>query len=146
MGNSAPPFIGKAKGLALGQMSKLLYFLPRILSIIITLFWMAFVFLSHGLSLEALIESGVWAIILVVAILAWKNQPAGKIGFLVLGLAYLILTKGRENWLTYLLVSGPLFLTGILFLLDKSKGKVPAELFKNPAAKEKEPEEDEGII
>jgi len=128
------------------KIGKGLYWTPRILSIIIILFWMAFVFLSHGFSMEALIESGVWIVILAVTILAWKNRPAGKIGFLVLGLAYLILTKGRENWLTYLLVSGPLLLTGILFLLDKSQSKLPPELFKKPAAREKEPKDDEGII
>src|SRR3989338_7684693 len=119
--------------------NKILYFLPRILSILITLFWMTFVFFSHGFSLEALIESGVWAVILVATILAWQGRMIGKAGFLVLGLLYLILTKGRFDWSTYLLVSGPLFLTGILFLLDKSKNNQPPAKLKKLATKKQKP-------
>jgi len=127
--------------------NKILYFLPRILSILITLFWMTFVFFSHGFSLEALIESGVWAVILVATILAWQGRMIGKAGFLVLGLLYLILTKGRFDWSTYLLVSGPLFLTGILFLLDKSKNNQPPAKLKKLATKKQKPaKKDEGII
>ena len=96
-------------------MKKFLYWIPRILSALITLFWMSFVFLSHGLSWETLIESGVWAIILL------KNQIVGKLGFIALGIFYIILTKGDADFIAYFIITGPLFLIGILFLLDKSK-------------------------
>ncbi len=102
-------------------MKKFLYWIPRILSALITLFWMSFVFLSHGLSWETLIESGVWAIILLITILAWKNQIVGKLGFIALGIFYIILTKGDADFIAYFIITGPLFLIGILFLLDKSK-------------------------
>ena len=82
---------------------------------------MSFVFLSHGLSWETLIESGVWAIILLITILAWKNQIVGKLGFIALGIFYIILTKGDADFIAYFIITGPLFLIGILFLLDKSK-------------------------
>ena len=102
-------------------MKKFLYWIPRILSALITLFWMSFVFLSHGLSWETLIESGVWAIILLITILAWKNQIVGKLGFIALGIFYIILTKGDADFIAYFIITGPLFLIGILFLLDKRK-------------------------
>jgi len=105
-------------------MKKLIYYLPRILSIIITAFWCAFVFLSHGLSFEALIESGVWAVLLVLTILSWKETLIGKLGFIILGIFYLIFIWHRapSKWMI-LGIAGPILLTGILFLFSKKEYK-----------------------
>jgi len=105
-------------------MKKVIYYLPRILAIIITAFWCAFVFLSHGFSIETLIESGVWVVLLVLTILSWKEMLIGKLGFIVLGIFYLIFVWNRATSIWIILgIAGPVLLTGILFLFSKKEFK-----------------------
>lgn len=98
------------------------YWLPRILSILITAFWVAYVFASHGLSANSLIESGVWVILLLLTVLAWQEKLVGKLGFILLGLIYTFAVWNKApSKLAILGVAGPLLLIGILFLFSKKE-------------------------
>lgn len=57
-------------------------------------------------------------VLLAVLIIAWKREWVGAVLFMGLGLFYLASTWGRFHWSAYAGISGPLFLMGILFLLN----------------------------
>ena len=58
-----------------------------------------------------------WLVLIMLAI-AWRWEWAGGILLTGLGAFYLIAFWGRFPWSTYLCISGPLFLVGILFFLN----------------------------
>ena len=58
-----------------------------------------------------------WIVLIVLAI-AWRRGWVGAILFVLLGAVYLVHFWGRFPWTAYLVISGPLFLIGILFSLD----------------------------
>ena len=60
-------------------------------------------------------------LVLIVAIVAWKNEKWGAIGFALLGLAYIIFAWGKFDVLSYIVISGPLFLIAGLFAFIASK-------------------------
>ncbi len=55
--------------------------------------------------------------ILLVLWLSWNRGWIGSIVFSILGILYIWWAWGRFELITYLLISGPLFLVSILFLL-----------------------------
>jgi hypothetical protein len=57
---------------------------------------------------------------LVLAVLAasWRWPWVGAVLFPALVCLYIAWTALRMHWLAYLLIAGPLFLLGVLFLLD----------------------------
>jgi hypothetical protein len=56
-------------------------------------------------------------IVLTILIIAWRWEAAGGVLFIALGVWYLT-TWPRMHWSAYLVISGPLFLVGSLFLAD----------------------------
>lgn len=60
-------------------------------------------------------------LVLVAAIVAWKNEKWGAICFALLGLAYIIFAWGKFDVMTYFVISGPLFLIAGLFAFIASK-------------------------
>jgi hypothetical protein len=57
-------------------------------------------------------------VILIALAIAWRWEWLGAILFAALGAWYLIMAWGRFPWITYLLVAGPAFLIGALFLVN----------------------------
>jgi hypothetical protein len=57
-------------------------------------------------------------IVLAVLVLTWRREWAGAIVFNLLALAYLVMAWGRFHWSAYALISGPLCIVGVLFLLS----------------------------
>jgi hypothetical protein len=57
-------------------------------------------------------------IFLVILGIAWRWERIGGILFILLGLLYITLFWDPDQLPAYLLISGPLFLAGIFFLLD----------------------------
>ena len=57
-----------------------------------------------------------------VLLLSWRWELVGALVFPVLGLVYIISTAGRFHWSAYVLISGSLFLLGILYLISWIKG------------------------
>ena len=105
--------------------TRTLYWTPRILSICMALFLGIFSLdvLGQGYSfrqtIAALLMHGVPTFIVAVAlIIAWRREVIGGVLFLGLGIFYIVMAWGQFPWVTYLVVSGPLFLIGVLFLID----------------------------
>jgi hypothetical protein len=58
------------------------------------------------------------ALILIALTVAWRWEWIGALLFFALGAWYLVMAWGKFPWLTYLLVAGPAFLIGALFLVN----------------------------
>lgn len=56
-------------------------------------------------------------ILLIILALSWRWEWLGALFFPAMGAAYIIAFWGRFHWLAYAVISGSLFLLGILFLL-----------------------------
>ena len=101
-----------------------LYWTPRILGIIFAFFISIFaldVFVEYKFPevLVALFMHLVPTYLVVGALLvAWKWERIGGILFLGLGLFYIIMTWGKFEGMTYLIIAGPVILIGILFLIS----------------------------
>lgn len=74
-------------------------------------------------------------VLLIVLIVSWKREWVAAIFYPALGLVYLVWAWGRFDWQAYLFISGPLFLTGLLFLLgwQDRKRKRPASIPGQPS-------------
>jgi hypothetical protein len=58
------------------------------------------------------------AIFLLALAIAWRWEWIGGVLFILLGILYIVLFWEPDGWEVYLIISGPLFLLGTLFLLD----------------------------
>jgi len=114
-------------------MQKFVYWTPRILSILFILFLISF-------SLDVFSEElGFWKtwvgllmhnipsfILLFVLIISWKQEIVGCVSFILAGLLYVslilrnsLLEGFQWYYITWIMIiSGPAFLVGILFLLS----------------------------
>jgi hypothetical protein len=73
-------------------------------------FWGTIVaFLMH------LIPTG---LVLIALAVAWRWEWVGAILFAALGVWYIVMAWGKFDWITYLLIAGPLFLICALFLAN----------------------------
>jgi hypothetical protein len=103
----------------------LLYWSPRVLSVLfagfISLFALDVFSEGYGFG-ETLLALAIHliptAVMIVFIVLAWRWAWIGALAFLGMGLWYLLMTGGKEHWMTYVLISGPLFLMAILFLFN----------------------------
>ena len=104
---------------------QLLFWTPRILCILFALFVSLFALdvFNEGYSfwktalalLMHLIPTGV---ILVVLAISWRWEWVGGVLYPACGLFYIVMFWGRFNWAAYVLLSGPMFLVGILFFIN----------------------------
>jgi len=102
-----------------------LFWLPRIVCVLFATFISLFAFdvfdVGYGFwetILALLIHLIPTGIILIVLAIAWRWEWIGAILFAALGVCYLILAWGKFEWISYLLISGPLFLLGALFMAN----------------------------
>lgn len=107
------------------RVEKILFWSPRGLGILIAVFasLLALDVFGEGYSFWETIGALLMHliptfVILVVLGIAWRWEWIGGFLFVVLGVLYITLFWEPSNLPTYLIISGPLFLTGILFLLD----------------------------
>lgn len=121
------------------ESNRLIFWVPRILSILFILFLMLFsldIFdmnLGFWGTLLGLFMHNIPALFLIIiVIISWKHEIAGGIVFIMAGLLYLfmilreILRSYPHEWyMLYwcLIISGPAFLIGILFLMGWFKKK-----------------------
>jgi hypothetical protein len=113
----------------------ILFWAPRILTLLFAVFISLFAFdvFDQGYSfwetvLALLIHLIPTGILLLALVLSWRWEWIGGILFIGLGVFYLVAAQG-QHWLAYLLISGPLFLIGALFLLN---WRYRAELHPSP--------------
>jgi hypothetical protein len=104
---------------------RILFWAPRVLAILFAVFISLFALDVFGAgygfweTLLALFMHLIptWFVLLALA-LAWRWEWIGAILFAALGLGYILMARGQFDWIAYLLISGPLFLTGALFLVS----------------------------
>jgi hypothetical protein len=104
---------------------QLLYWAPRALCIVIAIFISMFALDVFGegrgfwgTTLALLIHLIPTYIVLAVLAVAWRWEWVGATLFTGLGVAYIVAAWGRFPLSTYVLISGPLFLVGVMFLLN----------------------------
>lgn len=101
-------------------MKKFLFWLPRVLAILIVIFFALFILEGFGpdFGWQASAAHAVVALIALGAtILAWKRPQVGGWLFVAFGIYYLSMAFNSWEW-TGLLVGGVPLLTGILFLVE----------------------------
>lgn len=111
-------------------MKKILYWLPRILSIIFILFIGLFALDAFD-GKESLSEIIIGLlmhlipnfILIAFLIIAWKKEKAGGIIFIILSIVFTIYFHTYKNILIFSTISFPVFLIGILFLINGLKRK-----------------------
>lgn len=106
-------------------MNKMLFWTPRILTIVFILFLGLFALDSFEGEQSMIKKLGGFFIhlipnfvLIVVLIVAWKHEWVGTIAFTLVGIAYIIMFWGRFPVATYFTISGPLFLIAVLFWLN----------------------------
>lgn len=102
-----------------------LYWSPRILAIFFAAFLSLFALdvfsegYGFGETLIALVMHLVPTLIVVVAlVIAWRWEWVGAVLFFGLALSYWVMAWGQFPFVNYLTISGPLLLTGLLFLFN----------------------------
>ncbi len=107
------------------KLSKVLFWVPRIIGILFIPFIMMFsleVFdeakNSRELIVGLLIHNTPALILGIVLWTAWKWEWIGSVVFGSLAVGYIWLAWGKFDWTVYALISGPLFLMSILFLIE----------------------------
>ena len=120
----------KKRARKIRKISKSLYWTPRILAILFILFLALFsfdVFEGNygfwGTALALFMHNLPSLILLIVVIIAWKYEIVGGITFILAGLLYIfgLAMKPQFEWYMLswiLMISGPAFLVGILFLIN----------------------------
>ena len=103
-------------------MKNVLYWTPRILMIVFILFISLFALdaFNGDNSLTSKIGSFLIhmipsVVLVILLLLSWKREWIGGIVFFLLGIFYIIIAWGKFPLVTYLSISGPLFLVALLF-------------------------------
>lgn len=104
---------------------RLLFWTPRILCILFAVFISIFALDVFGggysfweTAVALLMHLIPTAIILLVLAVSWRWEWVGGVLFVALAILYAVMTWGQEDWLAYLLISGPLLLIGALFWIN----------------------------
>ena len=103
----------------------MLFWAPRVLCLLLAAFLSLFaldVFDEHIGFWNTALALGIHLVptwlVLGILVIAWRREWVGAILFNLLALLYLAMTWGRFPWSTYVVISGPLCLVGILFLVN----------------------------
>jgi hypothetical protein len=103
------------------------YWLPRILGFLLIVFIELFALdvFAEGYNildlLVALFMHSIPAILLTIAlIIAWKWESLGGGLYVLLGLFYIIMARGRVDSVSILVIAGIPFIIGILFILHQA--------------------------
>ncbi len=117
------------------KINKFIYWAPRILGIIFVLFLMMFsldVFepglTAWQIAIGLFMHNIPALLLLIILIISWKHEIVGGITFILAGLIYIIilLMKPELEWYMLswsLIIAGPAFLIGILFIKNWLKKK-----------------------
>ena len=108
------------------SVKRLLFWMPRILCIAFAAFVSLFALDVFGEGYDFfetilafvihLIPTG---IILIALVVFWRWEWFGGMAFTALGVVYIVMFGDREfSWPVYVIMSGPLFLLGVLFLIN----------------------------
>jgi len=101
-------------------MKKLLFYLPRILSLIIVIFFAVFILEGIGPDFtwrDSLMHFLLTLVVLAVTLISWKRSKIGGWLFILLGLFWLITLHALTNSIG-MIIGGVHLITGLLFLFD----------------------------
>ncbi|MDD5326228.1 MAG: hypothetical protein PHY02_00245 [Phycisphaerae bacterium] len=106
-------------------MRRAIFWGPRVLCILFAVFVSLFALdvFDAGYSfwktiLALLIHLIPTGIILIVLAISWRWEWVGAIVFIALGVWYIVMSHCKFVWHVYLVMSGPMFLLGVLFLIN----------------------------
>lgn len=106
-------------------MKKTLFWTPRILTILFILFISMFALDSFGGDKTVIAQIGEFLIhlipsfvLVVLLYFSWRYEIIGVIAFLILAITYIIMAWGKFPVSTYFIISGPMVLISILFLIN----------------------------
>lgn len=104
---------------------KAIFWTPRILCIVFALFVSLFAldvfvegFNSAETTIALLMHMIPTAIIVIALISFWRWEWIRAFLFIVLSVFYPIWTRGKFPWITYAVMSGPIFIAGVLFHMN----------------------------
>jgi hypothetical protein len=104
---------------------RVLFWTPRILGILFAVFLSLFALDVFGQGtgfwntmLALLVHLVPTYVVVIALVIAWRWEGVGAILFSALAVCYVVWSWGRFPLTTYLAVSGPLGLVGVLFLLN----------------------------
>lgn len=104
---------------------RILFWVPRLLAILMAAFISIFaldVFGEGYTFWETVLALAMHlvptAVILIALGIAWRWEWAGGLLFVLLGGFYIFVFRKEGDWISYLLIAGPLFLVGALFLVS----------------------------
>jgi hypothetical protein len=117
------------------KLKSTIYWAPRVLTILLAIFLMLFSLDEFDgqktfwqLALALLMHNLPSIFLLMVLIFTWRKEWIGAIIYIILGLLYLVTNLGRMHWSAFALITGPLVLVGLLFLLAWFKARRPDNL------------------
>jgi len=97
-----------------------------VLAVLFIIFMLLFsfdVFSMEGTSFEKtggfLMQNIPTLILAILLAFAWKKEKVGGYLFIILGILFTFFFETYERWDTFLLISFPVILIGILFILNK---------------------------
>jgi hypothetical protein len=109
-----------------GSQNKILYWTPRVLLVLFAIFISTFAIdaidAKYGfpeIILAASMHSIPTVLVALAGLVAWRKERNGGIVFIALGFLYSVMAWGTKPFIAHIFISGPLFLIGILFLLNK---------------------------
>src|SRR5436190_22304261 len=109
-------------------LQRLLFWAPRILGLLFVAFVSLFALdvfgENHGFwqtTVALLLHLIPTVVLFAVLAISWRWEWIGGVLFPALGLFYLVSFWGRFLWSVYVVIAGPLFLLGILFLMNWSQ-------------------------
>ena len=104
---------------------RILFWVPRILCILFIIFLSLFSLDVFGEGygfwesiLAFLIHNIPVFIAIIVLVIAWRWEWVGAVLFTAAAVFYIVMFWDDGDWIAYLMISGPLFLISILFLLN----------------------------
>lgn len=105
--------------------ASIVFWVPRVLCLLFAAFLSIFALDvfdgSHGFwqTMGALFMHLIptWILLVLLAV-SWRWEWVGAVVFPAMGIFYLVNFWGRFHWSAYVLISGPLTLLGVLFLLS----------------------------
>lgn len=105
--------------------SSFIYWLPRILAILFIGFFGLFALDVFGMEGSLFEQIGGFFIhlipnfvLLIFLLIAWRKEKIGGVLFLFAGILFMYLFVQEGEWMGFLIISFPLFLIGVLFLLN----------------------------
>jgi hypothetical protein len=104
---------------------RLLYWTPRAIGILYAVFISLFALdvFAEGYTfwettVALLIHLTPTYLVLIALAVAWRWERIGGVLFLGLGVFYIAMSWDPSHWSSYLIVSGPLFVLGMLFMMS----------------------------